>query len=556
MKRKMRALLLVQNGGLIKLVRLLWVVFLLFSIGLCIPAAGIRANPLDNILRFGYHVSQMGNFDPHLATASQDRIMADLVFNGLLRYVPGQVPKIEPDLAKEMPTFYMKNGKYVCRITLKKDVMFHAGPGVPSYELTADDVVYSLAKSADRKHSAYASDYDGLTVKKVGRYAIEIAIDPPLSTRLFLPKLTDYGGGFIVSKRAVTTMGYKAFNRHPVGTGPFVFKKYQSGKKVELTSNKNYFRGPPKLDGIEIYLIPELKDRERAFCNGRLDIITGSGEKRWVESIEARKNIKIDTHGVGEMSILFFNTQMKPMDDIRVRKAIAYALNRDTFLQAISPLVSGPVFSPVPNLFVPGGLPDADIHKMGLDYPQNLKKAKELLVEAGYPDGFSLDMVTSEKRLFRVNSLILKQQLSRIGINCRIKVMSHGEMHKSIRDKNHPKPIVIYSVWRPNADVLLSQFFHSDAIPTVGKKLSTNFSYYDKIDRLIEDARVETDLKKQTSLWSQAQVRILNDMVALPLMYTLQTYARKAWLAYGHPLVSSMALYPQFTENTCFKPMD
>ena len=482
--------------------------------------------------------------------------MADLMFNGLLRYVPGQVPRIEPDLAKEMPTFHMDNGKYVCRVLLKKGVMFHAGPGVPSHEMTADDVVYSLTKSADIKYSAYASNYEGMTVKKTGRYAIEIFIDPPLSTLLFLPKLTDYGGGFIVSKKAIETMGYKAFSRHPVGTGPFAFKEYQPGRKLELTAHKLYFKGKPKLEGIELYLIPELKDREAAFFKGNLDIITGSGEKGWVESIEPQGNVKIDTHGVGEMSIILINTQIKPLDDIRVRKAIAYALDREAFLQGTSPFVSGFVFSPVPIRFVPGGLPGSDIHKLGLDYAQDLKKAKELLIQAGYPDGFTLDLVTSEKRLFQANYLILKQQLSQIGIKCRIEVLSHRDMHRSIRDREHPKPIVIYVAWRPNADAFLSQFFHSDAIPTVGAKSSTNFSYYNKIDKLIEDARVETDLERQTHLWSQAQIMILNDMAALPLMYTLQIYARKPWLDYGYPLESSMALYPQFTEKTCFTTTD
>ncbi|MEA2060568.1 MAG: hypothetical protein U9P10_08720 [Thermodesulfobacteriota bacterium] len=81
-----------------------------------------------------------------------------------------------------MPTFRMENGKYVCRILLKKNVMFHAGPNLPSHEMTADDVVFSLNKSSDKTRSAYAGNYSGLTVKKTSRYAVDIVIDPPLST--------------------------------------------------------------------------------------------------------------------------------------------------------------------------------------------------------------------------------------------------------------------------------------------------------------------------------------------------------------------------------------
>ncbi|GAB6147128.1 ABC transporter substrate-binding protein [Desulfocicer niacini] len=530
----------------------LFFTIVLFLIDLCTHTPDVRANPSDNILRFGYHVSQMGNFDPHLTTASQDRILADLVFNGLLRYVPGQADKIEPDLAIKMPTFHMEKGKQVCRIELKRGVMFHPSPGIPSHELTAEDVVYSLNKSADMKHSAYASNYAGMTVHKNGRYAIEITINPPLSTLLFFSKLTNYGGGFIVSKKAVTTMGFKEFAKHPVGTGPFAFKQYLPGNKVDLTAHKNYFRGTPKLKGIEFHLITDLQDREEAFRNGKMDIITGSGEKGWIKSIETLENIKIDTHGVGEVNTIFLNTRVKPMDDIRVRRAVAYALNRDDFLRKTSPLISGPVFSPVPELFMPGGLSQIDVCQLGLDYPQNLKKAKELLTQAGYPEGFCLDLVTSEKRLFQVNYQILKKQLAQVGINCRIKVVSHRDMHKSIRDLQHPQLIVIYVAWRPNADAYLSQFFHSHFIPSVWEKAGTNFAYYDKIDQLIDAARIEIHSEKQIHLWSQAQIRILNDMAALPIMYTLQMYVRKAWLDYGHPLESSMALYPQFTEKTCF----
>lgn len=532
--------------------RCLWLVPILLLFYLCLLPEGIRADPSDNVLRFGYHVSHMGSFDPHLATASQDRVMADLVFNGLLRYVPGRAPEIEPDLARQLPSFYTENGKLVCRILLKKGVMFHAGPGFPSCEMTADDVVYSLNKSADKKRSAYAAGYACMAVKKIGRYGVEIVMDTPLSKLLLFPKLTDYGGGFIVSKKAVTTMGYEAFSNHPVGTGPFAFKEYLPGKKIELTAHKQYFRGTPKLAGVELHLLPALTDRQTALDQGRLDIIVGSGKEEWVKAMENRTDIQMDTHGVGEVTSIYFNTRVRPMDDVRVRKAIAYALDRKAFLQATNPLISGPVLSQVPTLFMAGGLSATDVHMLGLDYARNLKKAKLLLAEAGYADGFTLDLVTSEKRVYQAGYQSLKQQLAPIGIQCRIRRVPHQQMHQIIRDGDDPKAVVIYVAWRPNADAYLSQFFHSSFIPVPGKSTGTNFAGYDQIDKLIEDARFEVDSERQIDLWSQAQVRILSDMVALPLNYSLQTCARRTWLDYGHPLESSMALYPQFTENTCF----
>lgn len=90
-----------------------------------IPAStGDRSANTQKILRFGAHVSEMGNLDPHFAAGSQDRAMADMVFNGLLRYQPGEAPKIEPDLAEQIPEFEMIGGQQVWTVKLRKGVLF------------------------------------------------------------------------------------------------------------------------------------------------------------------------------------------------------------------------------------------------------------------------------------------------------------------------------------------------------------------------------------------------------------------------------------------------
>jgi peptide/nickel transport system substrate-binding protein len=142
----------------------------------------------------------------------------------------------------------------------------------------------------------------------------------------------------------------------------------------------------------------------------------------------------------------------------------------------------------------------------------------------------------------------MSRQLARIGIDCRIKIVTHSVMHKRIRSSQ--LPLVLYVAWRPNADQFLSRFFHSDAIVISGAKPDTNFSHYSAVDRLIEEARLEIDPKKQAQLWEQAQIRILNDVAAVPIMSVKQCYVRHSSVRYGHPLVSTMALYPQFTEKT------
>jgi peptide/nickel transport system substrate-binding protein len=121
-------------------------------------------------------------------------------------------------------------------------------------------------------------------------------------------------------------------------------------------------------------------------------------------------------------------------------------------------------------------------------------------------------------------------------------------MHKLIRQDVNP--IVVYVAWRPNADVYLTRFFHSDSIVVSGAKPDTNFSHYDKIDDLIVEGRTELDPDKQVQLWKDAQVQILEDMIAYPLLYMQQVTARTDNVDFGHELKSVLALYPQITENT------
>ena len=235
------------------------------------------------ILRFAVHVSKMGKMDPHFAAGSQDRTFADMVFNGLLRYKPGNAPSIEPDLAAEMPMLKTINGSQVWTIPLRKGVMFHPGPKTPSYEFTADDVVFSFTKAADPKRSAYAGDYDGIRVNKIDRYTVEFILANPLSSILFFPKITNYNGGFVVSQKALETMGYDNYLKHPVGTGPFMFKARDPGKNLSLSAHGDYFRGKPELDGVELHFVPEIEKRRAGPPEGGDHVIIRSGKKRFTK---------------------------------------------------------------------------------------------------------------------------------------------------------------------------------------------------------------------------------------------------------------------------------
>jgi peptide/nickel transport system substrate-binding protein len=110
--------------------------------------------------------------------------------------------------------------------------------------------------------------------------------------------------------------------------------------------------------------------------------------------------------------------------------------------------------------------------------------------------------------------------------------------------------LVVYIAWRPNADVFLTRFYHSDSIVVTGANPDTNFSHYTAIDDLIEQARGETDPDAQAELWKEAQIQIMDDAAAYPLFILKFVFGRAEYVDFGYDLMSTLALYPQVTETT------
>ncbi|MEX1300802.1 MAG: ABC transporter substrate-binding protein [Desulfotignum sp.] len=528
--------------GCVGLICLLWV-------GGISGRAGAAQSP-GRVLKFAVHTSRLGSLDPHLSRGSQDYTYTDMVFNCLIRYAPGELSRLEPDIAESIPEFKLENGRQIWTVQLKKGIFFHSGPFNSAYELTADDVIFSLKKLADPDLSSRAGEYAGMTFVKRDDHTLEIILEKPVSPLFFLPKIANHRGGYILSEKAIRSGGYDAFLTHPVGTGPFMFHRYMPGEKCELSAHAGYFRGTPKLAGVEMHFIPDNDIREAAFVNGEMDLILGVGEPGWIERMGQVPESVVDVFGPGFTGLFHFNTSIRPFNDIRVRQAIAHALDRNDFLKASSSRLVAPVLAPMSADFLPGGLTNEKIITLGLNFEKNIEKARKLLTEAGFEHGFDMTLYGSEKRLFKTSYEILQRSLKEIGILVDLKIVTHSEYHRIIR--KNLNPMVLYFTLRPNADTYLRGFFHSDAIVTSSNTAYTNFSHCTSVDELLDAALLEIDPKKQIHLWEQAQIKILHDLWVYPLLDIKYCVIRKSDLDYGHELFNTLAGYPQFDERTAF----
>lgn len=507
----------------------------------------VTATPAPQVLRIAFDASDLSSLDPHFAAATQDRAVVDMVFNGLIRYKPGDISQFEPDLATEIPEPTMENGQQVWTFNLRQGVMCHPWGDNDGYELTAEDVVYSLEKSADSERSAYAGEYPGMTVEAVDDYTVEVRLEEALSPALFLPKVADYSGGFIVCSQAVEDLGVDGFTTNPVGTGPFMFDSYTPQESVMLTANEQYFRGAPRLSGVNVQYIPDISARELGLTEGELDIAEGLREQPWVDKVREAEGVDVDIFGPGETVVLHMNQTVEPLDNADVRRAIAYGLDRGRFIGFFGPDVTEPLYSPVPAQFLPGGLTEDEAEEAGVLYEFDAEQAQQLLSSVGAED-VSFTSNTSERASYRRTYEGIQSQLSDLGIDFNLEVVDHSTMHSLIREDANP--LIVYIAWRPNADVFLTRFYHSDSIVVTGASPDTNFSHYDQIDDLIEQARVTADEDEQVELWKQAQVQIMEDAVAYPLFILKFVFGRSSEIAFGYELDSTLALYPQITEDT------
>lgn len=485
-------------------------------------------------LRVGMAAQDVGRLDPHFAVSTIDRVAVAWMFNGLVRFRPGSInpAEIEPDLAESWES--SPDGK-VWTFRLRRGVQFHGGFG----EMTADDVVFSLQKAGNAGSSAFSADYRAFqSIEAVDPYTVRITLRENVPSLLGL--VTNYSGGYIVSRRAVEQRGAD-FARAPVGTGPFALERVTPNTSAEMVANPQYYRGAPQIGRISYRFIPSDASRDLAFQNRELDLNYGRADQTWVNRARQVPGSTVDVFEPGELTILSLDVSRPPFNDIRVRRAFAHAINRQEMVRWRGPDVSREGLSVVPRGYL-GFTADNGL------LPFDQARARALLAEAGHPNGLTVRVVHTQLPEMLNGMQVIQQQLRRVGFNLDLQVVEHATFHQQIRQ--NLSPLVYYAAARfPVADIFLTQFFHSRSIPGTPTAV-TNFSHCNVADSQIDAARVSTNREEQLRLWAEAQRLLVENVCAVPVMETLLVFARRNNLDYGYELKGSMSLGPLITEQT------
>jgi len=492
-----------------------------------IPPGDLYAE--GKVLRYALSKITPRTIDPHMSTHGYEFLMYSTMFNGLVRFKPGttDIDLIEPDLAE---SWRVSADGTQWTFNLRKGVKWHKGYG----DFTAEDVKFSIERVRDPKTASPWKE-SFVDIKEVivsDPDTVKIILKKPSPT--FILNLVGVRSGCIVPKKAVTELK-DSYGLNPVGTGPFEFKRYVSKERVEVVPNKEYFREKerPKIDGIHFIFVSEESSMVLGLMKKDFDLGAGIDRKDFVLQMQ-KAGLRVQTIGPGAAVLLFMDPNHKPFDDIRVRKAIMHGINNEELTEALY----GPG-GKVWNTAVPVGY-----FGYSEDVPQykyDIGKAKKYLADAGYPKGIEVTTQASIHPVYLPPMIIIQEQLKKIGVNLNLKQVEHATYHSNIRKGINP--LVLYSCVRPpDADIFLTEFFHSTNIP------GTNFSSYKKADALIEKARSEMNSKKRKADYIEIQRMIMEDAVAKPLYIRLYSPVRQPYIKYNYEIVNTLTYHEDHLE--------
>lgn len=382
----------------------------------------------------------------------------------------------------------------VYNFKLRDDVYFQKGTYQDGRQMTAEDVKYSLERSANESALNRLEMLDHVEV--VGDFEVNCYLKSPNSA--FLAALNN-GGNIIVPKEEVEGWGDE-FGAHLVGTGPFAMKELVTDQSCELVRNDNYWGPKPYLDGVMFRFITDVNMRANALRSGEVHVANDLRDES-IKTVREDPNLKTNEVPGMQVNYMYMNMMEGPTADIRVRTAIIQALDIDQLNAALFQYGEAErAYQPLPP--ISWGYDETSNDLVPKYDPEN---AKKLLAEAGYPDGFTMEFYTSDSAGSMKIATIFQQYMKQnLNIDVQIKTAQWGTFSATGASGKAP----IYSMswtWDPDPYFYLNQMFHSSAIGSLGNGQGFNDP---EVDRLLDEAVKVTDQAKRAELYKEA-VRII-----------------------------------------------
>ena len=458
------------------------------------------------------------DLDPALVADTDSYTIVLNVFDRLVEYKKGST-EIEPSLATswEMPD----SVTYI--FNLKEGVFFH-----DSTPFNASSVKFSLDRVTELEGPPSYLFAVINSTEVLDEYRVKITLNENFSPFL---QILAHPAASIVSQTAAEKMGTGTnpsvgFDINPVGTGPFKFDHWVSGKELVLTANEEYFKGAPKFKTLVFKVLLESSEREKELLAGNLDAVFGTigVPVQDLPALDRNPDVRV-SKGVGSgVEFLGFNLQKQPLNDTRVREAIACAIDYDAIIKDVMGGVAERIAGPVPpSIFGYADLPMTQ---------RDVAKAKQLLVDAGYPDGFAITLTYNIDNIARRQAgEVIRDSLADVGINVRLEGL---DWESALDEYFSMRYEMCLNIWLPDyfdADGYLTPLFHSYSIEN-GFNI---FGFSDpKVDELTDQARSATSPDVRLKAYQEAQEIIVSQVPAVflyvPDIYDVMRYDVANWV--------------------------
>ncbi|MDI5930013.1 ABC transporter substrate-binding protein [Rhizobium leguminosarum] len=458
------------------------------------------------VLRFGIGDAVASEkLDPAIASNGSVTQLAPCVFETLLRRAPDY--SLLPWLAEK----WEANEDFTAwTFHLKPDIKFHDGS-----VMTADDVVYTFTRLMDesvgsslRGRLLASMRPEGLKIIDAKTIKLELIKADTLLPEVF--SRSPYAG--IIKKGSKPALTPAS----AIGTGPFKVKSFVPGKSWELVRNDVYWvTGYPYLDGVQCALIPDQTAKAQAVISGAVDLTDGF-DAAAAKKLADNPNVRLDLMKNFLFYGFFIDRTVKPFDDVRVRKALKLAMDRDQILKSAFQGYG----DTTPDIPVPRS--DAYFPPNAPAGTQDIQGAKALLAEAGYPNGIEFELFTSAVRPGMVDmAVLLAESAKAAGIKIKVNQWPTATYWDQVWGK---KPAYIDFIGRRSVHDVLDVAFAKD-----GRFNGSKFDQDGTLRQEIEAALREPDAEKRKSKYQGALLRVANESsVPIPLFIHLISVINKS----------------------------
>ncbi|SEK39340.1 cationic peptide transport system substrate-binding protein [Colwellia chukchiensis] len=471
------------------------------------------------------------SFNPQTVTSGTTiDATANQLYNRLIEFNPTD-NTIIPAIAKSWHV--TRDGKMIT-FYLRKDVQFHhTSYFTPTRKLNADDILFSFNRMLDKTHPYHAvsggkypffqnAQFADLidSIERINSHTVRFRLNHSDSS--FLANIGGNSAVILSKEYADQLAGMNTMaelDNLPIGTGPFKFKQYSSGTFIRYEPHQEYWRGKSELKQLLFDITPRDTGRLTKLLAGECDVIAYPIAH---EKIRQHPDLILESVTSFNVGYFGFNTRIAPFDNPKVRQALAYAINKQAILETVYTGQAEIATGLIPNS---SWAHDASI--IGQEY--SVTKAKQLLTEAGYPEGFSMDLwAMPVQRAYNPNAItmakLIQADLQKLDI--KVSIVSDYEWTtflRKISEGEHQSVLLGWSADHPDPDNFFSTLLSCGAINTGSNR---TFWCNQEFDQLVQAALQTDNINTRKGYYSQALALINEQVPLIPIAHSKRYQAR------------------------------